>query len=238
MSNSLKTLFFAAGMCLVCSHLLTAAYSGLQKYQQRNILLYRQKNILKSVGLYQDDLKYSSDAIKKLYADSIKELWTDDLGEFVDGPQESVQSLPIYLHLENNNIKNYIVPINSRGLWGTIRGYLAIADDGETVTGFTVYSHSETPGLGGEIEKRWFQQNFVGKKIVNRDGDFASINIAKGRVEDVVPAERQANYVDGISGATLTGKYLTEGFREILGDYEPVAVKFRYNRVGLDGLSG
>ena len=238
MSNSLKTVFFAAGMCLVCSLLLTAASSGLQKYQEQNIILDRQKNILKSVGLYQDDLKYSSDAIKKLYVDSIKELWTDDLGEFVDGPQESVQSLPIYLHLENNNIKNYIVPINSRGLWGTIRGYLAIADDGETVTGFTVYSHSETPGLGGEIEKRWFQKNFVGKKIVNRDGDFASINIAKGRVEDVVPAERQANYVDGISGATLTGKYLTEGFREILGDYEPVAVKFRYNRVGLDGLSG
>ena len=238
MSNSLKTLFFAAGMCLVCSLLLTAASSGLQKYQEQNIILDRQKNILKSVGLYQDDLKYSSDAIKKLYVDSIKELWTDDSGEFVDGPRESVQSLPIYLHLENNNIKNYIVPINSRGLWGTIRGYLAIADDGETVTGFTVYSHSETPGLGGEIEKRWFQKNFVGKKIVNRDGDFASINIAKGRVEDVVPAERQANYVDGISGATLTGKYLTEGFREILGDYEPVAVKFRYNRVGLDGLSG
>jgi Na+-transporting NADH:ubiquinone oxidoreductase subunit C len=42
-----------------------------------------------------------------------------------------------------------------------------------------------------------------------------------------VPPDKAANYVDGISGATLTGKYLSSGFRRILEDYEPVAVQFR-----------
>ena len=35
------------------------------------------------------------------------------------------------------------------------------AADGQTVAGFSVYQHAETPGLGGEIEKPWFQQNCI-----------------------------------------------------------------------------
>jgi Na+-transporting NADH:ubiquinone oxidoreductase subunit C len=37
--------------------------------------------------------------------------------------------------------------------------------------------------------------------------------------------------VDGISGATLTGKFLSEGLKDILLDYEPVSVQFRQNRM-------
>ena len=137
----------------------------------------------------------------------------------------------IILYVKDGNIHAYIVPINSRGLWGRILGYLAIQNDGSTVSGFTVYKHSETPGLGGEIEKKWFQKNFVGKKIVDHDGYFVSVSIAKGKVADKIPEKSQANYVDGISGATLTGKYLSAGMKEILQNYEPVSIRFRKHRV-------
>ena len=63
------------------------------------------------------------------------------------------------------------------------------------------YKHSETPGLGGEIEKRWFQKNFEGKKVVSRAGNFLSISIAKGGAKNTVPEDRRINYVDGISGS-------------------------------------
>ena len=33
--------------------------------------------------------------------------------------------------------------------------------------------------------------------------------------------------MDGISGATLTGQYLSEGLQDILQTYEPVSVHFR-----------
>jgi Na+-transporting NADH:ubiquinone oxidoreductase subunit C len=33
--------------------------------------------------------------------------------------------------------------------------------------------------------------------------------------------------VDGISGATLTGRFLSEGLHDLLRAYEPVAVQFR-----------
>ena len=110
-------------------------------------------------------------------------------------------------------------------------GYLAIQDDGSTISGFTVYKHSETPGLGGEIEKNWFQKNFIGKKIVDQAGDFVSISVAKGKVADRITKDQQSNFVDGISGATLTGKYLTAGVKEILKSYEPVSIRFRKNQV-------
>jgi len=46
-------------------------------------------------------------------------------------------------------------------------------------------------------------------------------------VEDRVPADRQIHYVDGISGATLTGRYLEASLKDILMEYEPVSVRFR-----------
>jgi len=118
-----------------------------------------------------------------------------------------------------------------QGLWGKINGYLAIDKDGSTITGFTVYKHSETPGLGGEIERSWFQKNFEGKKIVNKEGKFVSISIARGAVKDVIQKDLQLNFVDGISGATLTGKFLSASMKDILKEYESVSVKFRYNMV-------
>jgi len=126
-----------------------------------------------------------------------------------------------------------VIPINTRGLWGKIHGYLALKNDGATIAGFTVYQHNETPGLGGEIETAWFQKNFIDKKIVSREGDFISIKIAKGPVTAAIPEDQQQHYVDGISGATLTGKFLTSGFETILSSYEPVSVRFRRDQVSL-----
>ena len=231
MSDRLKSIVFALVLCSVISILLTAASTGLQRFQEKNIILDRQKNILKSVGLIEAEKKYSADAIEKLYGDSIRALWADPSGQIIEKPVSGEQDLPIYIFEKDGSIKAYILPINSRGLWGRIMGYLAIQDDGSTISGFTVYKHSETPGLGGEIEKNWFQKNFIGKKIVDQAGDFVSISVAKGKVADRIAKDQKSNFVDGISGATLTGKYLTAGVKEILKSYEPVSIRFRKSQV-------
>ncbi len=231
MSRNVHTVLFAVVLCCVISVLLTAASTGLQKFQQKNIRLDRQKNILKSVGLILEKKKYSAEAVEKLYQENIRSVWTDPAGKILAAPQKGKHDLPIYLYIKNEHIKAYIRPINSRGLWGRILGYLAIRNDGATVYGFTVYKHSETPGLGGEIVKEWFQKNYVGKKIVNQKGEFVSVSIAKGKAAGRVPEELALNYVDGISGATLTGKYLTAGMKEIILDYEPVSINFRKNLI-------
>jgi Na+-transporting NADH:ubiquinone oxidoreductase subunit C len=203
----------------------------LQRFQQKNMRIDRHRNILVSVGLVKPDHRYADDEIETKYTEFIKPLWVDSDGQLIQAPQEGENNLPLYIFEKDNQIQAYIVPISSRGLWGKIQGYLAIENDGSTISGFTVYKHSETPGLGGEIEKAWFQKNWVGKKIVDRGGEFVSVSIAKGAVEDMIPPQKQSNYVDGISGATLTGRYLTAGLREVLQDYEPVSIRFRKNLI-------
>lgn len=227
MPKSVKTLLFAAALCIVCSLLLTAAATGLKPLQQRNMAVDRHKNILMVFGLLDVKGTATSQEIEQLYQKYVRHLWVDTNGRVVDEAMPGSQRLSLYLHVDRDALQAYAVPIDTRGLWGPIHGYLAIDKDGVTVKGFAVYQHQETPGLGGEIESRWFRNNFEGKKILNAAGEFASISIAKGSVADVVPLPKRINYVDGISGATMTGKFLTAGLKETLQEYEPVAVKFR-----------
>lgn len=227
MSDSVKTILFATALCLVCSLLLTSAATGLKVFQRENALVDRQKNILKAVGAVDPARRYTGDEIKALYRDRIKCVSIDEEGTVVSSEASPTQTVPLYLYLEDGQAKAYILPVDSRGLWGRIYGYLALETDGSTIAGFSVYKHSETPGLGGEIENRWFQRNFVGKRIVDANGDFVSIKIAKGAVEDAVRQDLQPNYVDGISGATMTGKFLSQGLKDVLQAYEPVSIHFR-----------
>ncbi|MDY7038727.1 MAG: FMN-binding protein, partial [Thermodesulfobacteriota bacterium] len=200
MSDQLRSFLFAAATCLVCTISLTAASTGLKGLQQKNMAVDKQKNILKSVGLIDENAGYTFEEINREYAENIKCIWVDSKGSIIKKGQKIKTELPIYLYMKNDRIESYILPINSRGLWGRIFGYLALKNDGSTIAGFTVYKHSETPGLGGEVEKRWFQKNFEGKKVVDRAGSFLSISIAKGDVKETVPEVKRINYVDGISG--------------------------------------
>ncbi len=233
MSDTLKSIGFAVLTAVVCGLLLTAAATGLNQYKLRNIEVDKQKNILRAVGLIDDQKSYDAVQIADLYDQNITCLWVDEAGRIVSEAPDQPQALPLCLYKQGEKLVAYVIPINTRGLWGKIHGYLALKNDGSTITGFTVYQHNETPGLGGEIETAWFQKNFHGKKIVSQGGDFISINIAKGPVTAAIPKDQQQNYVDGISGATLTGKYLTAGFKTILSSYEPVSIRFRNNQVVL-----
>ncbi len=192
MSDAMKTLLFAAALGVVCSLMLTAASSGLKAFQLKNALVDRQRNILKSVGALEPQRRYRPDEIKALFENSIEAINVDDRGQVVAADNADERVFPLYLFTEDDQVKAYILPVDSRGLWGRIYGFLAVENDGRTVAGFSVYQHSETPGLGGEIEKPWFQRNFVGKQIVNAGGDLVSVGIAKGAVADVVAADRSA----------------------------------------------
>jgi Na+-transporting NADH:ubiquinone oxidoreductase subunit C len=229
MSSYVKSLVFALTTAVVCSFLLTAASAGLKGFQMANIDVDKKKNILMAVGLVDSGKTYQKADVLDMYGENIRSLQVSPEGEIINqtGTSAAEMSLPIYLYVKDSEIASYIIPVNTTGLWGKIFGYLALNRDGSTVTGFTVYKHSETPGLGGEIEKRWFQKNFEGKKILDTAGGFVSISIGKGLLPETFPQDKLPNFVDGISGATLTGKYLTAGLKNVLQAYEPVSIKFR-----------
>ena len=226
--NSKKNvILFALLLSVICSTMISAAAVGLKGFQMANMELDRKINILKAVDLIGTQ-KPAKERINDLYDAHIKAVMVDDQGKIID--TEIPHFLNLYFYVDNDLIKGYILPINSRGLWGKIQGYLAFEPDGRTVSGFSVFSHSETPGLGGEIESAWFQKNFKGKKILNAQNQFVSVGIAKGKAENL-PQDLQSHYVDGISGATLTGKYLSEGIKQTLVKYDSVSITFRQRRL-------
>ena len=218
---------FALSVALVFSVLITAAATMLKPRQQENMALDKRTNLLEAANLIPEDTDPTPDDIKRIYDTHIREVHVSPRGQIMTSPMDN--SLQLYLIHSDQQVQGYIVPITTRGLWGKIYGYLAFDQDGQTVAGFSVYNHSETPGLGGEIESNWFQNNFKGKKILNDHNQFVSVGIAKGRAENL-PEQLQDHYVDGISGATLTGRYLSEGLEKTLTKYETVSIIFRQKK--------
>lgn len=106
-----------------------------------------------------------------------------------------------------------VVFVEGKGLWGPIWGYVVLADDRATVKGVVFAHKSETPGLGDRITSPEFTRSFVGKRILDKDGNFVSVSvIPKGRGGEI-PEE---NRVDAISGATLTSKGVNAMLRDQL----------------------
>ena len=132
---------------------------------------------------------------------------------------ENNEFLPLYVETKENVI---IMPISGKGLWSSLFGYFALdADNYSTVKGITFYAHAETPGLGAEISKKWFQDNFVNKEIYENN-NLKSIAVAKGKAD-----ENSKYEVDGISGATITSNGVTTLLSRDLRRYEPYFYKNR-----------
>ncbi|MCY4444347.1 MAG: NADH:ubiquinone reductase (Na(+)-transporting) subunit C [Proteobacteria bacterium] len=105
-----------------------------------------------------------------------------------------------------DTITSIILPLRGKGLWSTMKGFLALDPTSLVVKGLSFYSHGETPGLGGEIDNPRWRAQWPGKRIYNDRGDVA-IRVLKGQVPANDP--RKNYHLDGLSGATLTSNGVT-----------------------------
>ncbi|HMP75518.1 MAG TPA: NADH:ubiquinone reductase (Na(+)-transporting) subunit C [Kiritimatiellia bacterium] len=212
---------FAAVICVACSLVLSVTASTLKSRQDYNIELDRKLNILKAFGVETRDAKgkaISGAEVDRIFAESIREVYLDAAtGQPVEGtPAGAV--LPLYTFAQNGEVVKYAFPVSGKGLWSTIYGYLALDQSLATISGVTFYRHGETPGLGGEVEKDWFQKNFKGKRIW-ADGKLVPFEVVKGSVADKYP-QGNDHAVDGISGATITGRGVMDFINSDLEKYE------------------
>lgn len=109
--------------------------------------------------------------------------------------------LPVYECTLPDGAVKYILPVYGAGLWGPIWGYVAFDDNGTTIYGAYFAHQGETPGLGAEIEKPAFSDQFKGKQVF-KDGRFRPVAVVK---KGQKPLDGE-DYVDGISGGTITSK--------------------------------
>ena len=99
--------------------------------------------------------------------------------------------------------RTLIIPINGKGLWSTLYGFLALESDAKTVVGIGFYEHGETPGLGGEIDNAKWQTSWRGKQVL--DSDMTPVlRVLKGPVNQNSPDAMKQ--IDGLSGATITSR--------------------------------
>jgi len=226
MRSNLYTLGFTSIITIILGFFLALAADGLSDLQETNVENDMKKNILISLGFKPGgETPWTSDEIQKLFKENIEAVVLDASGQRTEkdakeiDTEKDVEFLPIYLKKIGDNVEGYAIPIAGKGLWSTLFGYFAIEPDGRTVKGITFYKHGETPGLGAEVDKAWFQQNFIGKRFVDENDQLIGIHVIKGKVE----SDDQEAYhkVDGISGATITGKGLEFFLKDDLGKYEP-----------------
>lgn len=240
--TNLYTYVFITIISALAALILSFASQSLKEKQQFNFETDMKKNILIAVGVMKENRCF--DSRQKAFVDNCDVLccYKKNIESFIVDSQGKVKkdkdlvpervlpekekekpqdqrNYPVFAMKMGDKITAYSIPIIGKGLWGTIYGYIALADDLNTIKGITFYKHAETPGLGAEIETGWFTRGFKNKKILNDKGELVSIKIIKGKVNPASPTI--THEVDGISGATLTGKGVTRLLQESLALYEP-----------------
>ena len=122
-------------------------------------------------------------------------------------------AFPIYTFTLDGK-KGYVIPTQGSGLWGAVYSNIALADDFNTVIGVTFSHDSETPGLGAEISTKKFQEPFIGKQILDENGQVISVSIIK-RADPAAMHE-----VDAISGGTMTSNGVDAMLKDDLKRYQ------------------
>jgi len=183
--GSLYALVYAAVLGTVCALLLTAAAGVTAPYRQANARADETLNILMV-------LKVPLEADTS--AKQLGEVFKNNIGEAERGGITTyVYSLPE----AQGQIQAIALRFSGPGLWGPIKGFLALEQDMKTIRGITFYEQEETPGLGGEIVTEGFRKRFVGKKIHDQDDNVGIVICKPG-------SAKEQNEIDGITGATMT----------------------------------
>lgn len=225
MRSDAYTIIFTMIISVILGLGLSATRDSLRERQLLNIELDIKKKILSVLGFEQTG-DWTDKDVQSMYDNNINEIIISSSGEEVNENNVSGQdTYKIYQSRDGNRVKGYAIPISGKGLWGTMYGYFAIEPDASTAKGITFYKHKETPGLGAEVDKDWFKNNFIGKKFIDDSGNLVSIEVIKGFVSDKDPNAKHK--VDGISGATVTGNGLTTFLKADLQKYEPYFAKIR-----------
>lgn len=240
-----NTLIVAISLSLVCSIIVASTAIILKPVQLKNEEMFRQRIILEVAGLMQPgaDVEELFAGIETRMVELATGNYVDtpdprgfnaalaakdpDLGIAIP-PELDIGTIhrrakyaPVYLVRKDGEVEQVILPVYGSGLWSTMYGYLALASDGTTVTGLRFYSHAETPGLGDQVDKPDWRAQWVGKTIYGPDG-LPQIQVIRGFVPTTGTPEqlRTAKYqVDGLSGATLTGRGVTNLIRYWTGPH-------------------
>lgn len=115
-----------------------------------------------------------------------------------------------HVYLRTDSTQRYVFPVRGKGLWSTLKGFIALQPDLKKAAYLTFYSHAETPGLGGEVDNAGWKSRWNGKVMFNDEGNVV-LTVVKGD-------SKTESEVDGLSGATITSKGVENMMRYWMGE--------------------
>jgi Na+-transporting NADH:ubiquinone oxidoreductase subunit C len=121
--------------------------------------------------------------------------------QFVE--EDMVLSTPYYRYHKGGQTMGHAFKIQGAGLWGGIEAVLAFDPSFDHLLGITFLEHSETPGLGGRIDERWYQDQFRQIPLDRNAG-----------TPYLIYRPATHGNVDAISGATSTSNAVLSIFNE------------------------
>lgn len=207
--SNIYTIIYIIVLVIVVGAGLAITALSLKPLQTANADADKMKQILASVHIVPEKSEIITD-FNKYITDSFI---VNENGERVEGnafdvntaaeskEPASERKMPVYECTLNPGDVKYILPVYGAGLWGPIWGYIAVDSDGSTIYGAYFAHQGETPGLGAEIEKPAFSDQFNGLHLF-KDNEFKPIAVVKTGQAPL----RGEDYVDGISGGTITSK--------------------------------
>ena len=240
------TVIFAGVMVVVCvGSLLAFMASGLSDRIKENERFEKQQNILYAMGINENVDKGSvafipADKVEGEFEKYIKDqlvikgdsIIEDNEAYLIDMKKQlaliskgETPELPVFIG-EKEGKELYIIPMYGKGLWDAIWGFVAL--DKEMVVQGVFFDHKgETPGLGANINQRYFMDDFTGESIL-QDTRYAGISVAKGN-NDPLNDVKDDNEVDALAGATITGNGVSAMISESLNLYKDYLDNIRTN---------
>lgn len=223
-NSNLYTFIFAIVMVIVVAAGLAFTATTLKPLQAENVRKEKMQSILSTIGV-NVDRNEAGDLFKDYVKEEIAlnpdgtvnpevDAFGIDLMKETKKP-ESEQAFPLYV-ADKEGKTYYVVPLWGAGLWKEIWGYVALDDDKNTIIGASFDHAGETPGLGAEINQSWYEDQYIGKTIMDDQGNFVSVNAIKGGAD---PNDKHA--VDAISGGTITSEGVNKMLDERLKNYLP-----------------
>ncbi len=206
--SNLYTIIYIVVLVVLTGSALAYTSMSLKDRQQENIACDKMRQILASLHV-----AVEKDSVVARFGECITDSYiVNAAGERLEGDAFAVsvaaqaklpdaeRQLPVYVATVPGAGIKYVLPVYGAGLWGPIWGYVALNADGATVYGAYFDHQGETPGLGAEIAKPQFCNQFEGKSMWY-DGHLSPVAVVKKGQK-----HSGGDYVDGVSGGTITSK--------------------------------
>lgn len=216
------TIVYIVILVVLTGSALAYTSMSLKSRQQENVDRDKMRQILASLHV-----TAPKDSISARFGQCItSQFVVDSNGKRVEGDAfavnvaaqvklpDSQRQLPVYEATVADGSVKYVLPVYGAGLWGPIWGYVALDADGSTVYGAYFDHQGETPGLGAEIAKPEFCNQFEGKNMWRNDVLQPVAVVKKGQKYS------GGDYVDGVSGGTITSKGVSAMLANCLKPYE------------------